>query len=100
MRQSVSVITLGVSDRARSRAFYVGGFGWTPVLENPEIVFYQLNGLMLGTWAKASLEGDMQRRAVAGSGAVALAHNVESATAVDQVIERLRAAGGQLLRAG
>ncbi len=49
MQQQISVITLGIADIARSKRFYVEGFGWTPVFETPEIVFYQMNGLMLGT---------------------------------------------------
>ena len=47
MQQQISVITLGVIDLARSRRFYVDGFGWSPVFENEEIIFYQMNGLML-----------------------------------------------------
>ena len=50
MQQQISVITLGIRDLARSRRFYVEGFGWKPVFENDEIVFYQMNGFMLGTW--------------------------------------------------
>jgi uncharacterized protein len=39
MQQQLSVITLGVSDLARSKRFYAEGFGWTPVFENNEIAF-------------------------------------------------------------
>jgi catechol 2,3-dioxygenase-like lactoylglutathione lyase family enzyme len=53
--QQMSVITLGVRDLARSNRFYVEGFGWKPVFENDEIVFYQMNGLMLGTWLEDKL---------------------------------------------
>jgi hypothetical protein len=41
MRQQISVITLGVINLARSRRFYVDGFGWSPVFENEEIIFYR-----------------------------------------------------------
>jgi hypothetical protein len=61
MQQQISVITLGVVDLARSRRFYTDGFGWNPVFENEEIIFYQMNGLMLGTWLQSAFEGDMQR---------------------------------------
>ena len=56
MQQQISVITLSVADMARSKRFYVDGFGWSPVFEN-EIVFYQMNGFMLGTWVDGGLEG-------------------------------------------
>ena len=100
MQQQISVITLGVADVARSRRFYVEGFGWAPVFENDEIAFYQMNGLVLGTWLKASLEADMQRKGLAQAGAVALAHNVGSEAEVLALIERLAAAGGRVLRPG
>jgi uncharacterized protein len=100
MQQQISVITLGVQDLERSKAFYVGGFGWTAVFENEEIAFYQMNGLVLGTWLTQQLQNDMQRPAAATPGAISLAHNVGSADAVIRLIERLAAAGGRVLRPG
>jgi len=99
MQQQISVITLGVRDLAASKRFYADGFGWRPVFENEEIVFYQMNGLVLGTWLKPQLEADMQRSNPEGSGAVALAHNVGGAEEVVAVMEALVAAGGRRLRA-
>jgi catechol 2,3-dioxygenase-like lactoylglutathione lyase family enzyme len=98
MQQQISAITLGVTDLAASRRFYVEGFGWAPVFENDEIVFYQMNGLMLGTWLRAALEADVGRPAVAGPAAATLAHNVASADEVARLIARLVQAGGLLLR--
>ena len=41
MEQRLSLITLGVRDLARSRAFYADGMGWTPSeLSNENIVFF------------------------------------------------------------
>jgi catechol 2,3-dioxygenase-like lactoylglutathione lyase family enzyme len=97
MQQQVSVVTLGVADLARSKRFYAEGFGWRPVFENADIVFYQMNGFVLGTWLKAELAGDM-RRDPSGFAAFALAHNVASREAVDEAIARLAEFGGQVLR--
>lgn len=97
MQQQISVITLGVDDLARSRRFYVAGFGWTPVFENAEIVFYQMNGLMLGTWLKPALAADMQRPAT-GESACTLAHNVAHAEDVQPTLDRLEEYGGRILR--
>ncbi|SMO44583.1 VOC family protein [Paracoccus laeviglucosivorans] len=99
MQQQISVITLGVSDMARSRQFYTQGFGWQPVFENPEIIFYQMNGLMLGTFGKAALEADMNRAGLKQPGAFSIAHNVARQQDVAPLIERLVAAGGTVLRA-
>ena len=100
MQQQISVITLGVQDLERSKRFYTAGFGWTPVFENDEIVFYQMNGFVLGTWRTRDLEADMQRPGLMRPGAFSLAHNVGSAIEVDRVIAQLAAAGGRVLRTG
>ena len=97
MQQQISCVTLGVAEIARSRRFYAEGFGWKPVFEQPDVVFYQMNGLMLGTWLAKELEGDMQRAAT-GSSAFSLAHNVFSKEEVQSVIDRLAQFGGRLLR--
>jgi catechol 2,3-dioxygenase-like lactoylglutathione lyase family enzyme len=98
MQQQISVITLGVSDLARSRRFYAEGFGWTPVFENGEIAFYQMNGFVLGTWLQAELEADMRRGDLRRPGAFALAHNVASQAEVQALLDRLALAGGRILR--
>lgn len=100
MQQQISVITLGVADLARSRRFYVEGFGWAPVFENQEIVFYQMNGLMLGTWLKSGLEDDMRRPGLPRPGAFAMAHNVANLADVQPLIDQLALAGGKVLRDG
>ena len=98
MQQQISDITLGVSDLARSRRFYVEGFEWQPVFENNEIVFYQMNGLMLGTWLEPALAEDSRRSNLARPGAFSLAHNVLLREAVQPVIDRLVRFGGRELR--
>lgn len=98
MQQQISIITLGVAELARSRRFYVEGFGWRPVFENEEIIFYQMNGCVLGTFLKASLEKDMNRGGLAGPAPFALAHNVLSQAEVRPVMDRLCDAGGQVIR--
>jgi hypothetical protein len=72
----------------------------TPVFETEEIVFYQMNGLVLGTWKQAELSADMKRQAAGDpSASFSLAHNVSERGAVEPLIEQLVAAGGTLLRA-
>ena len=100
MQQQISVITLGIADLARSRRFYGEGFGWTPVFENEEIVFYQMNGFMLGTWLQAAWKPTCDRNGLRRPGAFSLAHNVGSQDEVQPVLDRLAAAGGRILRDG
>lgn len=98
MQQQISVITLGVSSLNRSRDFYVGGFGWRPIFENEEIILYQMNGFVRGTWLNPGLDGVMRRVSGPTPSAFALAHNVGSQGDVEPTIQRLIAAGGKLLR--
>jgi catechol 2,3-dioxygenase-like lactoylglutathione lyase family enzyme len=98
MQQQISLITLGVADLGRSRRFYGDGFGWKPVFETPGIVFYQMNGMVLGLWPTSDLEEDMQRPSLVRPGAFALAHNVAAREDVQPALDRLAAAGGRILR--
>ncbi|MBB6489050.1 VOC family protein [Rhizobium lusitanum] len=98
MQQQISVITIGVLDLDRSKRFYAEGFGWTPVFENEEIVFYQMNGFVLGTFKLSSLEQDMGRPGLKSPGAFSLAHNVARREDVDAVMDQLVLAGGSMLR--
>jgi catechol 2,3-dioxygenase-like lactoylglutathione lyase family enzyme len=97
MQQQISVITLGIKDLARSKRFYVEGFGWTPVFENDDVVFYQMNGLMLGTWLEGHLAADMNH-AVVKSGGFSIAHNVTSREAVQKTLDHLTRFGGVIHR--
>lgn len=97
--QQIAVITLGIAELPRSRRFYTDGFGWTPVFENDDVIFYQMNGLVLATWRTAALANDMQRYDLARPGAFALAHNVRNQDQVTPLMERLAAHGGNVLRA-
>ena len=100
MQNQISVITLGVTNLARSRRFYTEGFGWQPVFENAEIAFYQMNGFVLGTFLQSSLETDMNRSGLVRPGAFSLAHNVPSQEQVQIVLDKLASAGGHILRHG
>ena len=100
MQQQLSVVTLGIADLARSKRFYMEGFGWTPVLENDEIAFDQMNGIVFGTWLQTALEKDMLRPGLRHPGAFALAHNVATQDEVQATIERLGRAGGHIIRPG
>ncbi|MDZ4307231.1 VOC family protein [Allopontixanthobacter sp.] len=96
--QRISLITLGSRDLVKSRRFYVDGFGWKPVFENDEIIFYQLNGVILSTFADAALQDDMASGEFCRPGAFALAHNVRAEKEVEALMSDLVSAGGRVLR--
>ena len=98
MQQQVSVITLGVENLTDARRFYEVGFGWKPVFENQEIIFFQMNGFVLGLWVRASLAADAASDMMPNSGAFAIAHNVPNKNDVKAAMDRLVEAGGRITR--
>ncbi|PJI86144.1 hypothetical protein BC777_2502 [Yoonia maricola] len=82
--QRVTLITLGVADLERSKAFY-GALGWTPTREVAgEVVFYQINGMALGFFGLDALAKDQGRPdAKLGTGGMTLAQNFTTDAEVD-----------------
>ena len=97
MRQSVSLVTLGVSDYAKAKAFYEA-LGWSVAWEAEETSFFQAYGVVLVLWSREKLAADMGIRDEAGWGGVALAHNVGSRDEVHEVIELARGNGAEITR--
>ena len=96
--QRVTVITLGVADLDRARAFY-GALGWHPAEETPGIVFYQMNGLVLGLFRLGDLARDQARPGAAlGTGAVTLAQNFTTEAEVDAAFDGALDAGATALK--
>ena len=78
MEQRVSLITLGVRDLARARAFYEA-LGWvTRAKPDDDVVFFQAGGLVFALWGRDQLAEDSGVEDAGGWGGVTLAHNVRS----------------------
>ncbi|MDP9385456.1 MAG: VOC family protein [Actinomycetota bacterium] len=101
MEQRLSVITLGVADLARARAFYEA-LGWTTgAAPEDDVVFFQAGGLVVALWGRDQLAADSGvTEDPGGWGGITLAHNVGSPDEVDAVIEEARAAGARIAREG
>jgi uncharacterized protein len=98
MEQRVSLITLGVSDLARARAFYEG-LGWSTGAEaGDDVVFFQAGCMIVALWDRAKLAEDSGVDDPGGWGGIALAYNTRSTGEVDAVIEEARAAGASIAR--
>lgn len=95
----ISLITLGVSDLARSTAFYRDGLG-LPALEGFEgVTFFNLKGAWLSLYSYESLAADATV-SPQGSGfkGITLAHNVASKEAVARVLEQAEQAGATIVK--
>jgi catechol 2,3-dioxygenase-like lactoylglutathione lyase family enzyme len=100
VEQRVSLVTLGVRDLARSRAFYEA-LGWrTGAGPEDDVVFFQAGGMVLALWDRARLAEDSGVRDSGGWGGITLAHNVGSPAEVDRAIDEARAAGATIARPG
>jgi len=100
MEQRVSLITLGVTDLGRARAFYET-LGWRSS-SKPEdgVVFFQTGGMILALWSREALQEDCAVEDNGGWGGVALAYNVRSPAEVDAVLAEAEQAGGTVARPG
>jgi len=101
MEQRISLVTLGVSDLARSQAFYAR-LGWHGQ-EVEETVFLQAGGQALVLWDREKLAADCGLEPGAGGapgfGGIVLAHNVRSRTEVDEIVSAAADAGATVTRA-
>ncbi|MBG6067700.1 VOC family protein [Micromonospora ureilytica] len=98
MEQRISLITLGVSDLARAKAFYEH-LGWRGQ-EVEETVFIQAGGLAVVLWGRDKLADDagIADPGTDGFGGVALAQNVRSREEVDEVITTATEAGATVTK--
>lgn len=98
MEQRVSLVTLGVRDLARARAFYEA-LGWrSGAAPADDVVFFQAGGLVVALWGRAELAEDSTVEDSGGWGGITLAYNTRSPAEVDSVIEEARSAGGAIPR--
>jgi catechol 2,3-dioxygenase-like lactoylglutathione lyase family enzyme len=96
----MSMITLGVADVEKAKAFYADGLGWTPGGgEDGVIAFFQLNGIIIGLYGNQALADEAAGGAMGqGFGGIALAYNAPSKEAVDATLAEAIKAGGTLVK--
>jgi catechol 2,3-dioxygenase-like lactoylglutathione lyase family enzyme len=89
VEQRISLVTLGVSDLARERAFYEA-LGWGGAQQpDDEVCFFQAGGMVFGLWT--GLGGH-------GAPGIELAYNVRSEDEVTVVLSQAEEAGGTIVR--
>lgn len=97
MKQRVNVITLGVADFDRARAFYEA-LGWEGTSPDGEVMFIQAGDMVFAIWDRGKLAEDSAVEDTGGWGGVTLAVNFASNAEVDKVIEQARTAGATIGR--
>ncbi len=101
MDQHLSIITLGVDDLPRARAFYEA-LDWRVATEESadSIVCFTLNGIGFALYPRAMLVEDIGLEGASGvaTGAVTLAHNVRAREDVATVLAEAESAGGTIVK--
>jgi uncharacterized protein len=96
----ISIVTLGVDNLARSKAFYEA-LGWEAAgAAGDEICWFRTADSYLGLFDRESLARDAGLRSepTAEFGGITLAINVESEAAVDAAFEAAAGAGARILK--
>ena len=100
MDQRISLITLGVGDLDRSRAFYEA-LGWRQKgNRDADVAFFQAGGIVIALWARDQLAEDSGVEDGGGWGGITLAYNVRSPAEVDAAIAEAEEAGARIPRHG
>jgi len=100
VEQRLSLVTLGVSNLPRARAFYEA-LGWRTGAEpDADVAFFQAGGTVVALWGRDQLAADTAVEDGGGWGGVTLAHNVRSPAEADAVLAEARSAGASIARAG
>ena len=99
MEQRVSLVTLGVADLGRAKAFYEA-LGWRGRQPSDDVVFFQAGGMILALWGREQLAEDSGVVDSGGWGGVTPAHNVRSPEEVDAVLTEAESAGATIARPG
>jgi catechol 2,3-dioxygenase-like lactoylglutathione lyase family enzyme len=103
MEQRLSFITLGVKNLPAMKAFYTNQFGWQPMKQDGGIVFFQLNGIILGLYPTGELAADAKADPAENTGnkfkGFTLAINFRSDAEVDAVFAELKARGVTVAKA-
>lgn len=99
MEQRFSLVTLGVDDLERAKAFYER-LGWQrSVRDAPGVAFYQCNGVALGLYPRKALAEDIGIDAASsGFSGITLAYNTRTHDEVDVVLAEAEAAGAEIVK--
>jgi hypothetical protein len=103
MDQRVSVVTLGVADVSRARAFYEA-LGWRQDSgiddERDQIAFFQSPGMIVSLWDRTKLADDGGIPDSGGWGGVTIGHCVGSPEEVDAILAAAQHCGATISSPG
>jgi catechol 2,3-dioxygenase-like lactoylglutathione lyase family enzyme len=100
MKQHLHIITLGVQDLEKSKAFYSETLGWKIARPQAGIAFFQAGGVVLALYPREKLAEDaMVSLGGSGYSGIALAYSTRSESEVDEIINDLKSKGVKIVKA-
>jgi predicted lactoylglutathione lyase len=97
MEQRINVVTLGVQDLGRARAFYEA-LGWAGQYPDDEVAFFQAGGTVFALYLRDKLVEENGLGEAEGASAVTLGYLVRSPEEADKLLAAAEAAGGTVTR--
>ena len=97
MDQRVNLITLGVDDVPRARAFYEQ-LGWELTFTDGDIVMFQAGPMVVSLWGRTQLADDSGVTNQRGWGGFTLGYAVEGPEQVDALCAQATDAGASVTR--
>lgn len=99
MESRISLITLGVSDLAKSKKFYEGLGLKTTWSEDKGVIFFKTSGAVLALFPFSELLkdigiGDAEKK----FGGITIAHNTRDKEEVDKIMSAVTSSGGRVIK--
>jgi hypothetical protein len=99
MEQRLTFITIGAKDLDKLKQFYFDKFGWKPLKDDHGIVFFKMNGFILGLYPADELAKDAHAsQNCDGLKGFSLSINYNSEKEVDDVFKVLKEKGVQIVK--
>jgi catechol 2,3-dioxygenase-like lactoylglutathione lyase family enzyme len=99
MEQRLSFITIGAKNLDELKRFYTDKFNWTPLKEDGGIVFFKMNGFILGLYPTIELAADAKvSMNTPGFKGFTLSINYDSEKKVDEVFSTLGKRGVRITK--
>ena len=97
MEQRLTFITIGAKNLGKLKQFYIDKFGWKPLKDDQGIVFFKMNGFILGLYPAEELAKDANTTQNShGLKGFSLSINYDSEKEVDEVFKVLQERGVQV----
>ncbi|MBK8397295.1 MAG: VOC family protein [Leptospiraceae bacterium] len=99
MEQRLSLLTIGVKDLPEIKKFYIEKFGWNPIAENKDILFFKMNGFLLSFFPNPDLIQEAGiKKDFSKFKHFTLAYNVNSKEEVDSLFVKFQIEKVKILR--